>query len=263
MAILIGGYMAVPGRELYFDSSLSWPERLYCRVFGVPIVGLRIRLRRISRLLPENGDRVLDAGCGRGVISRFLARRYPEAHIDAIDSNGEMQERNRDIAEAVLINNCTFIDADLMSPLPQNHYDLIVSVDNLEHIKDDQALLRNFYVAMSDSGVFILHAPHYYRRWPVFNKTENFDVPGHMRPGYTQGRLQELVEVAGFKVESTGYSYGFLENLSNNLSYMITKAEQQNKLFYALCFPILNVLAWCGQGSNPQFGAGVWLVARK
>lgn len=239
-------------------------ERWYCRFLGVPIIGLRIRLRWLERLLPLNATKILDAGCGRGVISRMLARRYSVAEVDAIDLNSEGQERNRQIASRMGLANCHFLLADLTQFDADGQYDLVVSVDNLEHIEDDLGVLRSFYRTMRSGGVLVVHVPHYYRRWPVFKWTQNFDVPGHVRPGYHLPEIVERVRRAGFSVERSGFSYGFLENLANNLGYAITAAEEKRKLLYAALFPLLNFIAWLGHfGSPAAMGAGVWLVATK
>lgn len=255
--------MYLPGCELYFDPTLSFLERWYCRLFGVPIVGLRIRLRRIARLLPPSADRILDAGCGRGVITRYLARRYPHAHIEAVDGDRDVQERNRRIASAVGLSRCSFIDADLGDFRNSSAYDLIVSVDNLEHIDDDARVLANFYDALRPGGFLLVHVPHYYRRWPILKWTVNFDVPGHFRPGYHLPELTERLERAGLEVMDYGFSYGLLENLSNNLSYLITGARERRKYLYAPLFPFLNIMAALGYRTRPAMGAGVWALARK
>ena len=253
----------LPGSDLFFDDSLTLLERWYCRIFGVPIIGLRIRLRRIQKLLPEHATTILDAGCGRGVISRYLARRYPEAQIEAIDENETIQAINHNIALKYQLQNCHFKTLSLENFDEHSHYDLIISVDNLEHIKDDVAILAKLYNALRSGGVLIVHVPHYYRRWPLFKLTVNFDVPGHVRPGYHLAELTERVRKVGFDIQQLGFSYGFLENLINNISYRITDAEEKNKYLYALLFPFLNVIAWTGKWSHPEMGAGVWLIAKK
>ncbi|MCP5159888.1 MAG: class I SAM-dependent methyltransferase [Gammaproteobacteria bacterium] len=255
--------LSLPGSELFRDPSLGMLERWYCRLLGVPIVGLRIRLRCLQRLLPPAATRVLDAGCGKGVISRMLAHRYPAAKIDAIDQDEQGQRINQEIAEACYIANCRFQKGDLTTLDSDGEYDLIVSVDNLEHIENDVGVLQRFYRAMQANGILVVHVPHYYRRWPVFRWSRNFDVPGHVRPGYHLPELIERVRKAGFIVQRSGFSYGFLENLANNIGYAISAAEQKNRILYALLFPLLNLMAWLGQGGHPGMGAGVWCVAQK
>lgn len=253
----------LPGNELYWDVSLDFLARWYCRFLGVPIIGLRIRLRWLERLLPINATRILDAGCGRGVISRILARHYPQASVDAIDLDAGCQARNRQITSRMGLLNCHFLLADLTQFDADGQYDLVVSVDNLEHIKNDVSVLQGFNLAMRKGGVLVVHVPHYYRRWPVFKWVQNFDVPGHVRPGYHLPEIVERVRQAGFIVERSGFSYGFLENLANNLGYAITAAEEKRKLLYAALFPLLNFIAWLGHFGSPAMGAGVWVIARK
>lgn len=255
--------MLFPGSEIFFSSSLKPFERLYCGVLGIPIIGLRIRLRKIKKLLPKDANSILDAGCGRGVITRFIAGLFPDAEVTGIDNDSEKQVQNQHIAKRIGLDNVTFSVDDVSKYCIEDKHDLIISVDNLEHIKDDMSVLRNFYITLRKGGHAIIHVPHYYRRWPVFKWKVNFDVPGHMRPGYHLPELIEKVKSAGFNVIDSGFSYGFVENLVNNISYFITGAEEKNKIIYALLFPILNVIAWAGQWGNPKFGAGAWVIACK
>jgi SAM-dependent methyltransferase len=230
---------------------------------GVPIIGLRIRLRRLRRLLPASATAVLDAGCGRGVITRFLAQRYRSAQVDGIDENESGQRINQTIADSLALGNCHFTVADILTYRKPDYYDLIVSIDNLEHLENDMAALANFHISLRESGTLVIHVPHYYRRWPAIRWTVNFDVPGHVRPGYHLSELTERVRRAGFMVEQSGFSYGWLENLINNISYTITGAREKRRLLYAVLFPLLNIFAWLGQWTRPRFGAGVWVVAKK
>lgn len=253
----------LPGSELYWDPSLGTAERWYCRLLGVPIVGLRIRLRRLGRLIPISATSVLDAGCGRGVITRFLAKHYQSAQVEGIDENTSGQLTNQAIANSLSLHNCRFTVGDVLTYRKLDCYDLIVSIDNLEHVKDDMSVLANFHASLRESGRLVVHVPHYYRRWPVFRWRVNFEVPGHVRPGYHLPELTERARRAGFKVLQSGFSYGWLENLINNISYVITGAREERRLLYAALFPMLNFLAWLGQWSRPRFGAGVWVIAEK
>ncbi len=251
------------GRELKHDSTLSPLARAYCRLFGVPIIGLRIRWRWVRRHLPESATQVLDAGCGRGVISRALAACFPAARINAIDVDAERQVINADIARAAGIQNCTFTTGDVLALEDVDRYDFIVSVDNLEHVEDDRGVMAGFFKALQPGGTLLVHVPHYYRHWPVFQRVENFDVPGHVRPGYHAAELTERLGDAGFVVESVRFSYGWMETIANNLSYAITGAQERNQILYALAFPWLNLIARLGHQRAPSFGAGLLAIARK
>lgn len=249
------------GSDLHLNNELGILEQWYCRLLGVPIVGLRIRVRIISKLLPDTAKEILDAGCGRGVISRYLARRYSRARVTAIDSDSHMQEINERIAKRSGLLNCAFEVADLNEYQKRNTFDLIVSVDNLEHIEDDVSVLMKLYDSLVPGGSLVIHVPHYYRRWPVFEWRENFNVPGHYRPGYHLPQLTERLQKVGFAIDRSGFSYGFLENIANNVSYWITGARERNKILYALLFPLLNIISYLGQWQVPRMGAGVWAIA--
>ena len=76
--------------------------------------------------------------------------------------------------------------------------------------------------------------------------------------------LKEKLEKGGFEIESISETYGYLETVSNNLSYLITKANQENEMLYALAFPLLNMTAWLGRNQQPKGkGAGVLALARR
>ncbi|MBF0621040.1 MAG: class I SAM-dependent methyltransferase [Magnetococcales bacterium] len=256
--------MPLPGQEFALSPKLSKVERLYCRLFGLPIQGLRVRLRVIMRLLPDRAfNRILDAGCGRGVIARSVAQRFADAHLDALDLNSEGQAINQELAGHMGLERCQFISTDIFEYTPDKSYDLIVSVDNLEHLEDDVGAVTRYFDWMEPGGTLLVHVPHYYRRWPVFKRTVNFDVEGHIRPGYHLPELVELIQDAGFIIDDSGFSFGFWENLTNNISYWITGAREKRKALYALMFPILNAIAWLGQNKQPSFGNSVWLLAHK
>jgi 2-polyprenyl-3-methyl-5-hydroxy-6-metoxy-1,4-benzoquinol methylase len=251
------------GSELAYTPGISFFERSYIKLLGVPISGLRIRLRRVLPACVGTPRRILDAGCGRGVFSYQLARRFPNAQVVGVDIDEERLPINRTIADQAMLSNLEFRAADVSALGFESEYDLVLSVDNLEHLEDDEAGLRSLVQALAPGGRLVLHVPGYERRWPVFAFATNFDVPGHFRPGYWLDELRERVAGHGLTVESANYTFGWLETVTNNMSYWITRAEAKNKLIYAPLFPLLNVLAWLGRNSRPQRGAGILIVAHK
>jgi SAM-dependent methyltransferase len=252
-----------PGRELSLDPSRSRFERLYTRLLGAPANGLRIRLRRVLPLTDGRFRDILDAGCGSGVFSFELAKRHPEAQVVGIDSEPELVARATEVARRAGIGNCRFEVGDVTRLEFDNAFDLVVSVDNFEHVEDDVEAMRRLRRALRPGGRIVAHVPSYERRWLVFRRRVNFDVPGHVRPGYRADDLVSKLHEAGFQPTALRHTFGVLENLTNNLSYLITGADQRNKGIYALAFPLLLGLSYLGKFSRPRWGAGVAVVATR
>lgn len=72
--------------------------------------------------------RILDVGTGSGAIAIALARALPAAHITAIDLSSQALEiaafnaQRNGVAERI-----RFLEGDLLSPVVDEHFDLIVS----------------------------------------------------------------------------------------------------------------------------------------
>lgn len=257
------------GKELCYDPSLSKLERFYVKCMGAPIHGLRVRFRRLAPLLrelisPNDGAAsVVDIGCGTGVFTMAMAAEFPRSRFLAIDNNSELIVRDTEIARRAGRKNILFETGDVLHLPYKESFDVAMCIDNLEHIEDDRSVLRSINTALKPGGGVLIHVPGYYRRWPVFSRQVNFDVEGHVRPGYTLDDITTRVMETGFELSMAFYTYGFLETFSNNISYMITGASRRNKYLYALVFPALNALAYLGHKSRPAWGAGVAVVARK
>jgi SAM-dependent methyltransferase len=254
------------GREQIYNPNYSNFEKTYIALFGMPVVGLRIRGRNIFSLIPKGKKyrKILDAGSGPGVFSFELGRQFPDAEILGIDLLPEAIAACKTIAEKTRLTNVDFAKVSIEQIKDKNIFDLIICVDILEHIEDDQAALGRLYAATATGGTLLLHVPSLYRRYPVFNKCINFDVPTHLRPGYELAEIKESVRQTGFSIVNSGFTYGFFETLANNISYMITRARMQNKLLYSMVFPLLNMISLIGACARPkEIGAGIFIIAEK
>lgn len=252
-----------PGRELSLDLSRSRFERLYASLLGAPANGLRIRLRRVLPVTQGSYETILDAGCGAGVFTFELAKQHPHAQVTGVELEPELVSRANEIARRAKLDNCHFEQGDVTKLDFENAFDLVVSVDNFEHVEDDIAAMRTLLRALRPGGRLVAHVPGYERRWILLRRRVNFDVPGHVRPGYHADQLVAKLAEAGFEVTTHQYTYGPLETFTNNISYLITGADQRRKMAYAAVFPLLLGLSWFGQFSRPRWGAGVLAVARR
>jgi len=252
-----------PGSELSLDPGRSRFERLYARIFGAPANGLRIRLRRVLPATRGHFGAILDAGCGSGVFTFELAKRHPEAQVLGVELEPDLVDRANAIARHAGLANCRFEQGDVTKLDFDAAFDLVVSVDNFEHVEDDVGAMRALLQALRPGGRLVAHVPGYERRWLVFGRRVNFDVPGHVRPGYRSDELVGKLTDAGFDVVGHHHTYGVLETFTNNISYLISGADQRNKALYAAVFPGLLALSYFGKDSRPRWGAGVLAAARR
>jgi len=254
------------GKEQIYNPGYSKLEKAYIFLFGMPIIGLRIRARNVFSLIPasHNYRNILDAGSGPGVFSFELVRRFPNARVLGIDLLEESIDVCTHIANKIGAGNVEFRREQIETLQEKNIFDLVVCVDILEHIEDDLHALRRLYGATSPEGVLVLHVPALHRRYPVWGKRLNFNVETHVRIGYRIEKIQEKVRQSGFSICESGYTYGFWETLANNISYMITRARMQNKVIYSIAFPFLNLISWFGVRARPKrLGAGIYVIAEK
>jgi SAM-dependent methyltransferase len=192
-----------------------------------------------------------------------LAKQHPDAEVLGVDMEPALVDRASDIARRAGLRNCRFEVRDVTSLPFRDEFDLVVSVDNLEHVENDVAAMQNLRAVLAPGGTLVVHVPGYYRRWLFFGRSVNFHVPGHIRPGYSPAELTRKLGQAGFEVLDHQYTYGALETVTNNISYLITGAERRNKSIYALVFPLLLGVSYFGQFSRPAEGAGVLVKARR
>jgi len=254
------------GREQRYHPGCSKLESLYISILGMPIIGLRIRARNVFSIIPKDRKylNIMDAGSGTGAFAFELARRFPHAKVFGVDPSEEKIAACRHIAKKIGATNIAFQKATIDQLQKDNFFDLILCVDILEHIEDDMTALTKLFTTAALGGVFVMHVPALYRRYPVWKKNPNFNVETHVRTGYEPLDIQNKVRNAGFSVISSGFTYGFLETLANNVSYMITHAKMKNKSLYSLAFPVLNGISLLDAKARPKkLGAGVFVVAEK
>jgi 2-polyprenyl-3-methyl-5-hydroxy-6-metoxy-1,4-benzoquinol methylase len=259
------------GSDFPAHPSLSSLERIYVRLFGIPVLGLRIRAHWVTPILhsvaSEAGPRIhdiLDVGCGRGAFSCYLARLFPAARITGMDLDVQLIRDASRMAELRGLSNLQFVQRDITREREEGTRDLILATDFLEHIEDDAGVCRRLHTILRPGGWLVLHVPHLTRNRFGWRRQNFMGIEGHVRPGYRREELRERLESAGFGIWKLCYTYGWFETLANDLSYAITKGREQNRTGYALAFPWLLLLSRLGRWPAPAGdGSGLLAVAVK
>jgi len=105
----------------------------------------------------KNGDKVLDLGCGTGLLSLKLLQKAG-CLITAIDNSGEMLAIFKDKIKRLGLGErvrCRLMDVDSLN-FKDNTFDIAASSVVLHHLKNKAPALRKIYKLLKPGGVFII-----------------------------------------------------------------------------------------------------------
>ncbi len=127
----------------------------------------------------QPNDRLLDAGCGPGIVTRYLARHV--AHVTGVDLTPAMLELARRSAAEASIANVTFIDGDMTDvPAPDAAFDGVVTRYAFHHLASPGAAMRELVRVTRPGGAIVLldAAPEAARR-EAYDAFERARDPSH------------------------------------------------------------------------------------
>ncbi len=105
----------------------------------------------------EDGQTILELGCGWGSLSLFMAERFPGSRILSV-SNSAPQRRHieAEIAKRGL-TNLVVVTADMNAFSYEGRFDRIVSVEMFEHMSNWRLLLELARGWLHDDGRMFIH----------------------------------------------------------------------------------------------------------
>jgi cyclopropane-fatty-acyl-phospholipid synthase len=105
----------------------------------------------------EDGQDVLELGCGWGSLSLFMASRFPNSRFLAV-SNSHSQKQFIDTEAARRgLKNLTVITADMNDFSTDSRFDRIVSVEMFEHMRNYAELLRRIASWSRPGALLFVH----------------------------------------------------------------------------------------------------------
>jgi ubiquinone/menaquinone biosynthesis C-methylase UbiE len=109
---------------------------------------------RYLPVLPDN--RVLDACCGSGSMSRLLARSFPRAEVVGVDLREQYLDFARSLANAENIQNLIFRSADVFAlPFPDESFDVVWTKYLLQWLKEPKRALKELKRVTRPGGVVV------------------------------------------------------------------------------------------------------------
>jgi len=169
---------------------------------------IRPVLERYLGELPR-GARVLDLGCGNGLMLGNLRDRGWELHGLDIDRNAIEAAREKFPFATFYVGDAT---ADLTPILGPEPFDAVISIEVIEHVFDPQTFADNLYGLLEPGGFAVVTTPyHGYLKNLLIAASgrvpQHFDplaLYGHIK-FFARDSLAEVLWRAGFEdLEFTG-----------------------------------------------------------
>ena len=179
-----------------------------------------IRLLYLGQFLKKlNFRNILDAGCGPGLFTFYVAERFPNGQIKGYDISSD----NIDICNKYKIlkniDNVTFKQVDLKTLYEMENYDFIFSIDVMEHISGNERVFQNIYNALELGGTFYLAMPYepghqYILPRNHFKKYVDWAKKEHTGEQYSLDSITRVLSKIGFNVVDIRYTFGFWGKLA-------------------------------------------------
>ncbi len=114
-------------------------------------------LKKIERVFDFNRSKlkILDLGCGDGRLSAELIEKGHEVSGVDVSSEG---------IEAARLKGINAIKADMEEklPFPDSCFDAVLLLDTLEHLYDQEGIIREVHRVLKDDGKLIISYPNHF-----------------------------------------------------------------------------------------------------
>jgi cyclopropane-fatty-acyl-phospholipid synthase len=105
----------------------------------------------------DDGQEILELGCGWGSLTLWMAQHFPNARITAVSNSHGQRGYIEDQAAKRGFKNLKIITADMNEFVPTGAFDRVVSVEMFEHMANWQPLLERVRAALKPEGRLFLH----------------------------------------------------------------------------------------------------------
>lgn len=150
----------------------------------------------------KNGSKVLDVGCGIGIVALNIAKKLSKVSIIGIDINEQNIDKANQLLSKTNLNNIQFIHGDINDQKDIN-VDYVILSNILEHIENRTEFLKNIQ-EITKSERFLIRVPNFSRDWQIAMRKElgiyYFSDNDH-KIEHTLEELEEELKIVGFTIK--------------------------------------------------------------
>lgn len=252
-----------------------WLRKLFYHLLDLLLLRawyIKREFRRIFGSANGNTVDILDAGSGYGQYDFYMSGKLKNARILGVDVKQEQIDDCNDFFQKIgRGHRVKFEYADLTEFVRDDHYDLVLSVDVMEHILEDEKVFQNISRSLHKGGTLLISTPSDQGGSDVHDEGEHSFIDEHVRDGYNIDDIQLKLKNAGFSSVEAKYSYGTPGSIAWTLSMkwpiLMLNASKLFFLllipYYIVVYPIAFVLNWIDTVTSHKKGTGLIVKAVK
>lgn len=228
-------------------------------------VAKRMLVKKFLSLYLKNfsDKKLVDIGCGTGKFLEEIKNFKTWDDLLGVDGSNDALNftKKRNIA---LVKKADF---EKKLPILDESFDVVTSLDVVEHIENDQNLINEFFRILKPQGITIITVPAHQWLWTYWD-----DMLGHKRR-HTKKSVEVLFTNAGFKIEKISYFYSYLLPIAIVFRMIKSILPTNNKpssdfiavpkMINAVLLKTASVEKDIASLTNIPFGLSVVCVARK
>jgi cyclopropane-fatty-acyl-phospholipid synthase len=181
----------------------------------------------MARAELQDGQHILELGCGWGSLTLWMAEQLPNSHITAVSNSNSQREHIQNQAKLRHLDNIEVITCDVNQLNLQHQYDRIVSVEMFEHMRNYDSLLNKVASWLKPEGKLFVHIfCHRYLAYPFETQGDDnwmgkYFFTGGLMPArdtllhfQKHLKLQRQWDLSGSHYQKT--SEAWLDNMDKN-----------------------------------------------
>jgi ubiquinone/menaquinone biosynthesis C-methylase UbiE len=131
------------------SKSLKWDAELYQDSSNLQF---ELGMMAMDMLKPIEYERILDLGCGNGLLTIELAKRARLGHVTGVEASPEMIRSAQRNAASLSTGNITLVNMDALAIEFDNEFDAVFSNSAIQWIHDLDSIYRLLFRSLKPGG---------------------------------------------------------------------------------------------------------------